>query len=678
MVNLTDPPLGLAAAGYSADHDWSVVPCVPGDKPPLWGLRWEDASSEPEQIMEWWSMAPTANVGVACVGDLVVLDVDGPEGEATLAELEERYGHLPYTREVATGRRGGGRHLYFLRPDGLEEGWRYRGLELKASGYVLAPPSVHPDTGAWYYTAEDGDRAPLPEWLQRSPKPVQAPLPQLPSSQDQARLQRAAETALEGELAKLANHSSEPGSGRHTAVYAAAAALGHHVRAGGISRGAVEARLWEVAPALGLAQDAETWHQIQSGLAEGMEEPYVLRERPMGPRVGSFTIAGEAPPPPQPTARRRNFALMTPQLLEWLWVQRVPLGKLTVLAGLPGQGKSLLTCWLAARASRGELDHGEPMDVLLVSAEDDPEDTILPRLLRCGADLARVDFLDVRDHAEGEGFYRSVALPSDTKRILDTWKRGLLVLDPIGGLLDADHDGYKAQHVRRALGPLKQAAEERRAPVVLIQHLLTKAQTSDPLAKLADSHAYAALPRSVLLFGPDPEDEQEERGSSKVLLLAKSNVAGRGEHGLRFSITDASLVGWRGGIGWSAGMRLEGPTAVTAADTLASSDDRSALREATEWLRGELANGPEQAGVMIKAAELAGIAERTLRRARGQVCKRPYKKGPGPWYWELKAPLGQVGQDGHLPEAAPDQEGGQGGQGGQIVVQLFPDDPEET
>ena len=679
MVNLTHPALGLAAADYVVEG-LSVLPCEPGGKRPLWGLGWEDASSEPEQVMEWWSLEPRANIGVACTDDLVVVDVDGPEGEGNL-------GPVPMTREVVTGRREGGRHLWWQRPPGLTEGWRWGGLELKASGYVLAPPSVHP-SGAWYYLATDAERLPLPEHLKVSPRPaLEIPLPTAPTEQDPRRLQAAAQAALDGELEKLRAKGREPGSGRHTALYAAAAAMGHHEATGGITRSEVEAALWSATPALlGLPQDAETWHQIQHGLVNGAAEPYQLRERPMPARTSGY-VREEAPPPTaRRAARLRSFAEVTMREVEWAWDQRVPLGKLTVLAGLPGQGKSLLTCWLAACASKGLLPgalKGEPVDVVMVSAEDDPEDTTLPRILRTGGDTARIHTMDVREGgAAGKDYTRSVLLPQDTPAILGALEATgarLLVLDPISGLLSLEHSAYNAQQVRQALGPLKQAAEERHAAVVLVTHVLTKAQGTDPLQRLADSHAFAGLPRSVLIFGPDPEDEQGDRGSGKVLTVAKSNLAARGEHGLRFSILEAMMVGdGRSHLGWTASIRLDGETSTTAADTLASSEERHGIREAMEFLRGELAEGPAQAGAMIKAAESVGIAERTLRRAREQICKRPFKRGPGPWYWELRpGDPGHLGQVGQVPDAKRGLEGGQGGQDDHpLVVQLFPDGPE--
>jgi hypothetical protein len=693
-INLSYPPLGLAAADYVVEG-LHVLPCAPGDKPPLWGLGWEDASGDPERIMEWWSLEPAANVGVACTGDLVVLDVDGAEGEEFLAELEARYGYVPQTREVATGRREGGRHLWFKRPEGLTEGWRYRGLELKASGYVLAPPSVHP-SGRWYYLrAEDVERIALPRWLHTSPRPVVITTPPLTTGGElsSARLQAAGEAALAGELGKLALHPSEPGSHRHTALYAAAAALGHHVASGGLQRGAVEAVLWAAVPQLGLAQDAEAWHQVQSGLDDGLAEPYVPRERPMPAANGNGHVAPghvREAPERRTTLRSRSAAGLSIRELAWLWDQRVPLGKLTILAGLAGQGKSLLTCWMAARASRGELDgylSGTPVDVVLVSAEDDPEDTILPRLIRTGADLDRVHIVDVREPgAEGEADYtRTVALPSDTPAILEELRRTgsrLIILDPISGLLDAEVDNYKSQHVRRALGPIKTAAEETNGAVVLISHVLPKGQGTDALARLADSHAFSGLPRSMLVFGPDPEDELGDRGSSKVLALAKSNLAAPGEHGLAFTILAGETVSHHGELGYSASIRLDGASTSTSAELLADQGTRGRTADASTWLVEYLADGPRPREEVRQAAEAEGHSWENIRaRVKPRVAEHYKPVSPGPYWWRLLArvaPVAPVAPAGTTRESAAATGATGATPGGEgTVIQLHFDPPEE-
>lgn len=360
--------------------------------------------------------------------------------------------------------------------------------------------------------------------------------------------------------------------------------------------------------------------------------------------------------------RIRALTTVSLRQVEWVWDERVPLGKLTILGGLPGQGKSLLSCWMASHASRGTLAgalHGQPVDVLLVSAEDDPEDTIKPRIMRTGGDLDTIHVVDVRELAETGEYTRQVSLPKDVPVILEAMRTTgarLVVLDPIGGLLDADVDAHKAQHVRRALGPLKTAAEELHVAVVLVHHLKTKDPSTDPLQRLADSHAFVGLPRSILAFGPDPEEEGQDgdRGSSKVLYVAKSNLAGRGEHGLRFAITDGALVkDPEGGVGYSASMELVGPVESSAAESMAGAEERSAMREAMDFLREALVGGPRPSNEVRAESEAFGITLATFKRARLKVCRRSYREGAGPWMMALRST--------HEPHA-PDEplDGGMG------------------
>lgn len=150
---------------------------------PLEGKRpllpsWPTVTATPELVEEWWRRWPTANVGVRTGGGLVVIDIDPRhEGDRTPADLERRHGALPVTPEVATG--GDGRHLYFRGPEGLPSRDLGPGLEVKAEGrQVVAPPSIHPDTGRPYVWQpgrpfDAAAIATLPVWLR--PAPTVAP-----------------------------------------------------------------------------------------------------------------------------------------------------------------------------------------------------------------------------------------------------------------------------------------------------------------------------------------------------------------------------------------------------------------------------------------------------------------------------------------------------------------------
>lgn len=152
-----------------------------------------DASSDAAKVADWWTRHPHANIGARIPAGLFVIDVDPRhDGHQSLAALQEQHGHLPTTLTALSGRCDGGRHLYFVRPVGDLTARRLSGtgLDLKTNtGYVVAPPSLHPDTGR-PYTWVDATLppAPAPPWLANllRPEPPPAPRPARPMRMSQS------------------------------------------------------------------------------------------------------------------------------------------------------------------------------------------------------------------------------------------------------------------------------------------------------------------------------------------------------------------------------------------------------------------------------------------------------------------------------------------------------------
>jgi len=166
-------PIAQAALRY-LNCGWSVLPLRRGDKRPL--IRWEglqQARPDAAIVGQWFAHAPDSNIGIVTgeISNLIVLDVDPKHGgDDSLAELERRFGSLPETVEARTG--GGGRHLYFTHPGsfvpnraGLKQGIDLRG----DGGYIVAPPSVHPNGQPYAWapgrSPEEIELAALPRWL---------------------------------------------------------------------------------------------------------------------------------------------------------------------------------------------------------------------------------------------------------------------------------------------------------------------------------------------------------------------------------------------------------------------------------------------------------------------------------------------------------------------------------
>jgi hypothetical protein len=174
---MTNSTLGSAALDLAA-HSWAVFPCKWfGDdaKRPLTTNGHHDASRNLDQITAWWTRWPQAMIGAPVPESLLVIDID-PRNGGSLTELQTLTGLLPATLTAWSGRNDGGRHLYYLRPVGPLSSTRLpKGIDLKANGYCIVPPSIHPASGLPYWW-EDREFARLPaalrEFLRPQPPPT--------------------------------------------------------------------------------------------------------------------------------------------------------------------------------------------------------------------------------------------------------------------------------------------------------------------------------------------------------------------------------------------------------------------------------------------------------------------------------------------------------------------------
>lgn len=227
----------------------------------------------------------------------------------------------------------------------------------------------------------------------------------------------------------------------------------------------------------------------------------------------------------------------------WLWedmhvgLGRVPLGKLGLLAGREGIGKSLFSLWIAAKITRGTLrgcHFGSPQNVAIAATEDDWEDTILPRLVAAKADLHRVFHVAVAvGHDETQ-----IVLPFDVPA-LETLIREkeiiFVVLDPILSRLDAGIDTHKDSSSRRGLEPLASIAGRCRCTFLGIIHL-NKGGSGDPLKSIMGSVAFPAASRFVLFCMVDPEDK-----AVRLVGLPKNNAGRCDLPTMAFTIEEAVL-----------------------------------------------------------------------------------------------------------------------------------------
>jgi len=338
-------------------------------------------------------------------------------------------------------------------------------------------------------------------------------------------------------------------------------------------------------------------------------------------------------------------AQVTPQRATFAWEGRVPIGAPTILAGQPGLGKTQLAIGVCARATRGTLQgdlHGEPSQVLYVSAEDSLEHTLVPRFLAAGGDPHRIHFFQHKQKStrNGEEQDPSIQLPDDIP-VVDEWlKRSgarLVVLDPIVALIPPSLNAHRDQHVRRAIAPLARMADERHVAVLAIMHL-NKDREAGALNRLSGSIGFGAAARSVLIFGSDPDDPEGETGNQRILAHAKCNVA-RLAPSVAYRIESRTVDTAEGIIETSVAVR-HGDTRASASDLLGNATgtgEATARTEAREFLTAELADGPVAVNDLKKHAEDAGVAWRTVERAKTQVAVRSRKTATH-WTWEIVTP----------------------------------------
>lgn len=380
-----------------------------------------------------------------------------------------------------------------------------------------------------------------------------------------------------------------------------------------------------------------------------------------------------AEPPVIPPMATRRLSEVAPEPIRWLWPGRIARGKLTVIAGNPGLGKSQLTASLAAIVTTGGLwpvdrtpaDRGA---VAILSAEDDAADTIVPRLVAAGADLTRCHVIDAALFvgAGGDPVAKHVDLSRDVAALRATLEGfgdvAMLAIDPAGAFLGGA-DSHKDADVRGILAPLAAMAARLDIAVVLVAHL-NKSGGGGAMARVTGSLAFVAAARAAWLVAKDQQDPRR-----RLFLPLKNNLAADTD-GLAFEIEafaldngiQTSRVSWRSEV-----------VTTTADEALAPHDDSRAPRrtEAKTWLRDLLADGPRPETEIDKLATAEGINKRTLGRAKKDLPAESVRIGVQ-WFWRLKSQGGQLsrrgnvvllGALGNLEPDSPAQEGQEGQEG---------------
>ena len=325
----------------------------------------------------------------------------------------------------------------------------------------------------------------------------------------------------------------------------------------------------------------------------------------------------------EPNLKLINMEQVEIEKIDWLLYPFIPFGKVTIVQGDPGEGKTTMVLQIIAKLTKGEavLPSGsdepalegktmalEPVNVIYQTAEDGLGDTIKPRLLSAGADCSRVMVIDDNDQA-------LTMMDARLEEAIIQTKARLVVLDPIQGFLGADVDMHRANEIRPLMKRVAVLAEKYHCAIILIGHMNKNSNGKSSYRGLG-SIDFQAAARSVLIVGRI-KDEPEIR----VVCHVKSSLAPEGKS-IAFRLDKDTGFEWIGEYDISA-------------DDLLSGDNRGQkIHAAKEFLQEVLASGSVAQTKVAEEAESRGIKKKTLWNAKKELEIDSVKIG-NQWFWML-------------------------------------------
>ena len=316
--------------------------------------------------------------------------------------------------------------------------------------------------------------------------------------------------------------------------------------------------------------------------------------------------------------------------IEWFWDQKIAKGKVTMIAGDPGLGKSQSTIYLAALTSTGGTFPGGATcsqgKVLLFSAEDDIGDTINPRLEACGANKENVYILNTVKIGEKNLFFDlSRDLPLVEKALNNIQGVSLIVIDPITAFM-GDTDSHVNAEVRGLLVGLSKIASKFNVAIVVVSHL-NKSTGGNALSKITGSLAFVAAARAAYMVLKDQNDE-----SRRLFLPVKNNLA-NDKGGFAFKVEGVEVGEHK--IRTSRVVWEDVSIMMTAAEALKDNkeDEGGVDKKTIEWLENYLHDHPEgvTTDVIFKDAARQGISKRTIYRAEKDMFITKTNTRPKKW-----------------------------------------------
>jgi hypothetical protein len=356
-----------------------------------------------------------------------------------------------------------------------------------------------------------------------------------------------------------------------------------------------------------LFPDRKDGSDVKDFLEEGHSVDEFSAMLDCAPRVKLTPSAAAAPQTATKSGRRLELVRLCdvePEKIEWLWQDRIPRSKVTLLVGDPGAGKSFASLAIAAAITQGhelpdDVTKRVPSNVLLWNGEDGIEDTIRVRAGALGVALDRLQVIRGTIDDEGRRAPFSLLDVARLREVIEcTRNESIVIVDPVAALLGGI-DTYRDSDIRANLQPLVDLARDAHVAVLCVLHL-NKSEACRALYRVGGSIGFVGLARSVLLAALDPEDGRRAIAPLKANLAAPARP-------VEYRI-DAEGRWWWGAVAddlsaeylLSAGRRERAPS----------------RREAEDFLRKTLANGPQPTKKIQKAAKAAGIGPSALARAR--------------------------------------------------------------
>lgn len=324
----------------------------------------------------------------------------------------------------------------------------------------------------------------------------------------------------------------------------------------------------------------------------------------------------------EPNIKLINMEQVEVEKIDWLLYPFIPFGKVTIVQGDPGEGKTTMVLQIIAKLTKGEgvlpvdentetkekITATEPVNVIYQTAEDGLGDTIKPRLLAAGADCSRVLVIDDNEQA-------LTMMDARLEEAIIQTKARLVVLDPIQGFLGVDVDMHRANEIRPLMKRMSVLAEKHHCAIVLIGHMNKNSNGKSSYRGLG-SIDFQAAARSVLIVGRVKDDPE-----IRVVCHVKSSLAPEGKS-IAFRLDKETGFKWIGEYDISA-------------DDLLSGDSRGRKgREAKEFLIEILSDGAMEQAKIAEEAEHRGIKSKTMWNAKKELKIESVKIG-SQWFWML-------------------------------------------